>query len=125
MIHTSYDDLNFWNTCRRTKLEPIRLSVTTRTGNKKATLVDNLDYYGISPADVVHQVQRIAAASATGTYVHVPHLYWYVWWKFQLAVNGMYSETYQVDIGVGVEGQGWTLHARDEIHLHAACDESW
>ena len=70
MIHTSYDDLN---SCRRTKLEPIRLSVTTRTGNKKATLVDNLDYYGISPADVVHQVQRIAAASATGTYVHVPH----------------------------------------------------
>ena len=52
---------------RRTKLEPVRLSVTTRTGNKKATLIDNLDYYGISPTDVVHQVQRIAAASATGT----------------------------------------------------------
>lgn len=51
---------------RRTKLEPVRLSVTTRTGNKKATLVDNLEYYGIAPTDIVHQVQRIAAASATG-----------------------------------------------------------
>ena len=45
----------------------------TRTGNKKATLVDNLDYYGISPTDVVHQVQRMAAASATGTYMYVPY----------------------------------------------------
>ena len=51
---------------RRSKLEPVRLSVTTRTGNKKATLVDNLDCYGISPVDVVRQVQRIVAASATG-----------------------------------------------------------
>ena len=70
---TSYDYSNFWN--RRTKLEPVRLSITTRTGNKKATLVDNLDYYGISPADVVHQIQRIAAASATGTYMYLL-LYW-------------------------------------------------
>lgn len=61
---------------RQTKLEPVRLTVTTRTGNKKATLVDNLDYYGISPTDVVHQVQRIAAASATGTYMYVYHDRW-------------------------------------------------
>ena len=53
-------------TCRRTKLEPVRLTVVTRTGNKKATIVDNLDYFGVSPVDVVHQVQRVAAASATG-----------------------------------------------------------
>lgn len=51
---------------RCTKLEPVRLSVTTRTGNKKATLVDNLEYYGISPIDIAQQVQRVAAASATG-----------------------------------------------------------
>lgn len=39
----------------------------TRSGNKKATLVDNLDMFDISPTEVVHQVKRIAAASATGT----------------------------------------------------------
>ena len=63
-LHTPHDVIY-----RRSKLEPIRLIVTIRMGNKKATLVDNLDYYGISPVDVVHQVQRIAAASATGTSV--------------------------------------------------------
>ena len=64
-IHTPYIH-TLTHSLRRSKLEPVRLSVTTRTGNKKATLVDNLEYYGIAPTDIVHQVQRIAAASATG-----------------------------------------------------------
>ena len=53
-------------TVRRMKLEPVRLNVTTRTGNKRVTLVDNLEYFDISAVDIAHQVQRIAAASATG-----------------------------------------------------------
>ena len=51
---------------RRGKLEPVRLTLAQRMGNKKVTLVDNLDVYGIPATDVAHSLQRVAAASATG-----------------------------------------------------------
>lgn len=42
------------------------MTVVQRTGNKKVTLVDNLDLYGIPAEEVAHTLQRIAAASTTG-----------------------------------------------------------
>ena len=50
---------------KRGKLEPVRLTLSQRTGNKKVTLVDNLHYYGIPPADVAQTLQKMAAASTT------------------------------------------------------------
>ena len=51
---------------RRGKLQPVQMTVVQRTGNKKVTLVDNLDLYGIPAEEVAHTLQRIAAASTTG-----------------------------------------------------------
>ena len=42
------------------------MTVVQRTGNKKVTLVDNLDLYGISAEEVAHMMKKIAAASTTG-----------------------------------------------------------
>ncbi len=54
---------------RRGNLEPVRLTLAQRTGNKKVTLIDNLDVYGIPASDVAHSLQKIAAASTTGGWV--------------------------------------------------------
>lgn len=43
------------------------MTVVQRTGNKKVTLVDNLDLYGIPPEQLARTVQRIAATSTSGT----------------------------------------------------------
>ena len=52
---------------RRGRLEPVRLTLVQRMGNKKVTLVDNLDMYGIPPTELAQTMQRVAAASSTGT----------------------------------------------------------
>lgn len=51
---------------KRGKLELVRLSLVQKMGNKKVTLVDNLEYYGIPAADVAQSLQKMAAASTTG-----------------------------------------------------------
>ena len=56
---------------RRGNLEPVRLTLAQRMGNKKVTLIDNLEVYGIPAADVAHSLQKVAAASTTGTYVYM------------------------------------------------------
>ena len=44
------------------------MTIMQRTGNKKVTIVENVEFYGI-PADKLAQTaQRMAAASATGTF---------------------------------------------------------
>ena len=50
-------------------MEPVRLTLAQRTGNKKVTLIDNLNVYGIPASDVAHSLQKIAAASTTGVWV--------------------------------------------------------
>ena len=52
---------------RRGRLEPVHLTLVQRMGNKKVTLVDNLDMYGIPPMELAQTMQRVAAASSTGT----------------------------------------------------------
>ncbi|KAG8183564.1 hypothetical protein JTE90_025124 [Oedothorax gibbosus] len=52
---------------KKGKLEPITVTVDTRTGNKKVTLVHNLDTYGINPDKVAHHVQVAVAASTSIT----------------------------------------------------------
>lgn len=47
------------------KLEPINMSISTRTHNKKVTLIDNLELYGISIRDFAKECQHGAAASTT------------------------------------------------------------
>lgn len=47
------------------KIEPIKLTVEQRASNKKATLIDNLETFGIDPADLAHQVQVGVACSAS------------------------------------------------------------
>lgn len=42
------------------------MTVAQRTGNKKVTLVDNVELYGISAQLLAQTLQRTAAASATG-----------------------------------------------------------
>ena len=51
---------------RKGRLQPVQMTVVQRTGNKKVTLVDNLDLYGISAVQLAHTVQRLAASSTTG-----------------------------------------------------------
>merc|ERR1712228_366158 len=47
------------------KLEPVELTIATRSGNKKITLVYNLETYGIDPAEFAHKCQVGVAASST------------------------------------------------------------
>ena len=54
---------------RKGKLEPVKLTVALRTGNKKVTLVDNLEMYFISPTELAHTIQKVVAASSTGNAV--------------------------------------------------------
>ena len=57
--------------CRKGQLQPVQMSVVQRTGNKKVTLVDNLDLYGISAVQLAHTIQRVAATSTTGIYMYI------------------------------------------------------
>ena len=50
---------------RKGKLDPVELSVATRSGNKKVTLVHNLELYGIDPSDFSHRCQTGVAASTS------------------------------------------------------------
>ena len=47
------------------KLEPIEMMLGTRSGNKKVTLIHNLDIYGIDMAEFSHKCQIGVAASTT------------------------------------------------------------
>ncbi|CAB4061687.1 EIF2D [Lepeophtheirus salmonis] len=47
------------------KIPPIEMNTATRSGNKKVTLVYNLDCYGIDPHEVAHKCQVGVAASTT------------------------------------------------------------
>ena len=49
----------------RGKLFPVRLSLVQKMGNKKVTLVDNLECYGIPASDLAQSLQKLAAASTT------------------------------------------------------------
>ncbi|XP_071453389.1 eukaryotic translation initiation factor 2D [Hetaerina americana] len=51
------------------KLKPIEITVATRTGNKKVTLIGNLEAYGIDSTEFVKKCQHGVAASATITQV--------------------------------------------------------
>ena len=45
------------------KLEPIEMMLGTRSGNKKVTLIHNLDIYGIDMPEFAHKCQVGVAAS--------------------------------------------------------------
>ena len=47
------------------KLEPIEMMLGTRSGNKKVTLIHNLDLYGIDMSEFAHKCQVGVAASST------------------------------------------------------------
>ncbi|XP_046405879.1 eukaryotic translation initiation factor 2D isoform X2 [Ischnura elegans] len=51
------------------KLKPIEITVATRTGNKKVTLIGNLEAYGIDCTEFAKKCQHGVAASATITQV--------------------------------------------------------
>lgn len=50
---------------KKGKLEPIQVTVETRTGNKKVTLIKNLETYGINPEKLAQHSQVAVAASAS------------------------------------------------------------
>ncbi|XP_035221056.1 eukaryotic translation initiation factor 2D-like [Stegodyphus dumicola] len=50
---------------KKGKLEPIQITVDTRTGNKKVTLIQNLETYGINPEKLAQHVQVAVAASTS------------------------------------------------------------
>lgn len=52
------------------KVEPITMIISNRSGNKKVTLVDNLELYGISIHEFAKQCQHGVAASTTVS--HLP-----------------------------------------------------
>ncbi|XP_033737370.1 eukaryotic translation initiation factor 2D-like isoform X2 [Pecten maximus] len=47
------------------KIEPIKITVEQRASNKKATLIDNLETFGIDAADLAHRIQVGVACSAS------------------------------------------------------------
>ncbi len=47
------------------KLDLVEMLVAKRSGNKKVTLIHNLDVYGIKPAEFAHKLQVGVAASTT------------------------------------------------------------
>lgn len=47
------------------KLEPINMTIQRRSGNKKVTLVDNLELYGINILSFSKECQRRLAVSTT------------------------------------------------------------
>ena len=52
-------------TVKRGKLDPVELSTATRSGNKKVTLVHNLELYGIDAGEFAHRCQTGVAASTS------------------------------------------------------------
>ncbi|XP_071117777.1 eukaryotic translation initiation factor 2D-like [Haliotis cracherodii] len=54
---------------KKGKIEPIKLSVEQRASNKKATVIDNLENFGIDPAAFAHTVQKSVSCSSSV----VPH----------------------------------------------------
>jgi len=46
-------------------LPPVMLNVETRSGNKKVTLVTNLETYGVNPKDLAKEIRVSAAASSS------------------------------------------------------------
>ncbi|XP_014678119.1 PREDICTED: eukaryotic translation initiation factor 2D-like [Priapulus caudatus] len=50
---------------RKGKLQPIALALHQRSGNKKVTLVSNLESFGIDPAEFAHEVQVGVACSTS------------------------------------------------------------
>uniref|UniRef100_A0A1B6CUD5 Uncharacterized protein n=1 Tax=Clastoptera arizonana TaxID=38151 RepID=A0A1B6CUD5_9HEMI len=54
------------------KLQPINITVGTRSGNKKVTMIDNLDFYGINVQEFSKECQHGVAASTTINVL--PHL---------------------------------------------------
>lgn len=47
------------------KLDLIEMTIGNRSGNKKVTLIQNLDVYGINPQEFAHKCQVGVAASST------------------------------------------------------------
>lgn len=47
------------------KVEPITMVISNRSGNKKVTLIDNLELYGIPIYEFAKQCQHGVAASTT------------------------------------------------------------
>lgn len=47
------------------KVSPITISVATRSGNKKVTLVDNLELFGVKVAEFAKECQHGVAASTS------------------------------------------------------------
>ncbi|XP_015759669.1 PREDICTED: eukaryotic translation initiation factor 2D-like [Acropora digitifera] len=52
---------------RKGKIEAIEIKVEQRTGNKKVTLIRNLESYGIEPQEFAHKIQIKAACSTAVT----------------------------------------------------------
>lgn len=52
---------------KKGKLEPIKVTIDKRTGNKKVTLIQNLEVYGINPEKIAHHAQVAVAASTSIT----------------------------------------------------------
>lgn len=50
---------------RKGNIENVEVKVEQRMGNKKVTLVKNLELFGIDPNDFAHQIQLAAASSTT------------------------------------------------------------
>jgi translation initiation factor 2D len=50
---------------RKGPIQPVLMTVMQRMGNKKVTLVENLEFYGIMAEKVAHTAQKLAAASTT------------------------------------------------------------
>ncbi len=55
---------------KRGKLDPVKLTLAQRMGNKKVTLIDNLEVYGIPANDLAQSMQKLAASSTTGEENH-------------------------------------------------------
>ncbi|CAG9782342.1 unnamed protein product [Diatraea saccharalis] len=51
----------------RSRLPPVTMTVATRAGNKKVTLVSNLEAFGFRLGQLTHEVQQQAAAAASVT----------------------------------------------------------
>ena len=62
-----YSTLLSHTACRKGPLQPVLMTVMQRMGNKKVTVVENLEFYGIPAEKVGHIAQKLAAASTSGT----------------------------------------------------------
>eukprot|EP00794_Sanderia_malayensis_P008173 gene8173-9049_t len=50
---------------KKGKMEPVEVKIEQRMGNKKVTLVKNLEQFAIDPNDFAHKIQLAAASSTT------------------------------------------------------------